>query len=113
MHKHKIPLPFYNREGEPMCEWMKQIEGEDRGDIKLYALSTCIFCMRTKRLLDKMGVGYRYVDVDTLSDKEQDSAVEQMKQHNPSGGFPTIVINGTVIQGYREDDIKEALDHAN
>lgn len=94
-----------------MCEWMKEVDGTDKGDVKLYALSTCIFCMRTKRLLDKMGVAYRYVDIDQLGDSEQDTAVERMKQHNPSGGFPTIIINDTVIQGYKEDRIKEALDH--
>lgn len=92
-----------------MCEWMKEVDGTDKGDVKLYALSTCIFCMRTKRLLDKMGVACRYVDVDQLGDSEQDEAVEQMKEHNPSGGFPTIVINGTAIQGYKEDRIKEVL----
>ena len=95
-----------------MCEWMNKVDGEDTGDVKLYALSTCIFCMRTKRLLDKLGVAYRYVDVDELGDGDQGEAVEQMEQHNPSGGFPTIVIDGTVIQGYKEDQIKEALDHA-
>lgn len=95
-----------------MCTWMQQVDGTDKGDIKLYALSTCIFCMRTKRLLDKLGVAYRYVDVDQLDGDNQDEAVEQMQEHNPSGGFPTIIINGTVIQGYKEDRIKEALDDA-
>ncbi len=95
-----------------MCEWMKQVDGEDKGDVELYALSTCIFCMRTKRLLDKMGAAYRYVDVDRLGDGEREEAVARMERHNPSGGFPTIIINGTVIQGYKEDRIKEALDHA-
>ncbi|MGC9308620.1 MAG: glutaredoxin family protein [Thermoplasmatota archaeon] len=95
-----------------MCTWMKEVQGKDKGDVKLYALSTCIFCMRTKRLLDKLGVAYRYVDIDELDGGDQDEAVDQMREHNPSGGFPTIIINGTVIQGYKEDQIKEALDHA-
>jgi glutaredoxin-related protein len=37
-----------------------------RRNIKLYALSTCIWCRKTKEFLDKSGVEYEYVYVDEL-----------------------------------------------
>jgi|GEM_PF-3996188 len=44
----------------------EQVGGEDRGDVLLYALSTCGWCRKTKALLKELGVQYRYVDVDLV-----------------------------------------------
>lgn len=93
-----------------MCTAMKQVEGEHRGDVKLYALSTCLWCMRARRLLDLLGVAYRYVEVDLLNEEEQERVMERIRTYNPLGSFPTMVINGTiVIVGYKEKKIKEVL----
>lgn len=89
---------------------MKHIEGKNKGDIRLYALSTCIWCMRTKRLLDELGVEYHYADVDLLEDDDREEAMEIIHKHNPKGGFPTLIINDdTCIVGYKESDIKKAV----
>ncbi|MCJ7714049.1 glutaredoxin family protein, partial [Candidatus Bathyarchaeota archaeon] len=45
---------------------MTQVEGENRGDVKLYALSTCGWCKKTKGLLNDLHAQYSYVDVDQL-----------------------------------------------
>jgi glutaredoxin len=94
-----------------MCRGVKHVEGENRGEVKLYGLSTCLWCMRTKKLLDKLGVAYQYVDVDLQSKEEQQKIMEKVKQYNRLGSFPTIIINDACIVGYREDDIKGALGH--
>jgi len=38
------------------------VEGEDRGDVRLYTLSSCAWCGKAKDLLDQLGVKYRFVD---------------------------------------------------
>ena len=40
------------------------VAGEDRGEIMLYTLSTCVWCRKMKRWLDEKGFAYSYVDVD-------------------------------------------------
>ena len=40
----------------------------------LYALSTCVWCRRTKQLLDQLGVEYDYVDVDLLEGGDKTTA---------------------------------------
>jgi glutaredoxin len=88
---------------------VNHVEGKDKGKIILYALSTCPWCKKTKRLLERLGVAYDYVDVDQLEGDERDVIDEEVRKWNRSGSFPTIVIgNKTVIRGYRPEEI-EAL----
>lgn len=89
---------------------MTQVFGRQRGDIRLYALSTCGWCAKTKHLLNELGVEYQYVFVDQLAQSEMEEALREVERFNPSGSFPTLVINGSkAIVGFREAEIREAL----
>ncbi len=89
---------------------VKHVSGKNRGHVLMYALSTCIWCKKTKRLLDSLGVDYNYIDVDLLDEKEKDDATKEIMQWNPSCTFPTIVIDKKkCIVGYKENEIKKAL----
>lgn len=87
-----------------------QIPGENVGHIKLYALSTCGWCQKTKKLLDDMGIAYEFEYVDQLHGEERDRVVQEITTWNPSRSFPTIVINNEkCIIGYKEDEIRKAV----
>jgi glutaredoxin-like protein NrdH len=86
-----------------------RVDGKDNGDITLYALSTCIWCKKTKELLTSLGVGFNYVYVDLLKGEERANAINEIKHYNPSTSFPTLVIGDKAIVGYREKEIREAL----
>jgi glutaredoxin len=76
----------------------------------LYALSTCVWCKKTRALLDSLGVEYSYEYLDLLPDKEQKEVLEVVKKWNPACNFPTLVINNQkCIIGFQEDKIREAL----
>lgn len=79
-------------------------------DVKLYTLSTCSHCKSTKSLLKQSNVEYDAVDVDLLQGDERTAMIEEVKQFNPRCTFPTIIINGRVIVGFKENEIREALD---
>ena len=86
------------------------VGGEDRGKITLYALSTCVWCNKTKKLLADLGVEHSYVYVDLLKGDDRKSALEEMKRHNPKATFPTTVIDDQkCIIGFKEKEITEAL----
>ena len=90
---------------------INQVEGEDRGDVMLYAISTCVWCKKTKRLLKKLGVAYKYVDVDQLSSEERDQVEEEVRKWNPRCSFPTLVFNQkTCVVGFKEYEIKTELE---
>lgn len=89
---------------------MTIIHGEDKGKIILYALSTCGWCAKTKRYLDKLGVSYSFVYVDMLTGEDSKEAKSQVQRWNPLVSFPTIVINDEIcIIGYKPEKISEAL----
>lgn len=89
---------------------MSRVEGNDRGEIRLFTLSTCIWCKKTKTFLKDMSVAYDYVDIDLLEGDDREKALEELKQFNPRCSFPSLVINkSSCIVGYHEDKMKEAL----
>ncbi|MGB2696649.1 MAG: glutaredoxin family protein [Candidatus Zixiibacteriota bacterium] len=89
---------------------LKHVKGKSKGQVVLYALSTCGWCRKTKRLLNDLGVEYHYTDVDLLEENERDEVMKTVKRHNPKGSFPTIVIDDRkCISGFDEDEIKREL----
>lgn len=89
---------------------MKVVDGTDKGKLVLYALSTCVWCKKAKKLLNKLGVKYSFIFVDELEGKEKEKIMKQLEKWNPHRSFPTVVINDEkCIVGYKEDEIKEAL----
>ncbi|MFP4070642.1 MAG: glutaredoxin family protein [Desulfovibrionales bacterium] len=79
-------------------------------DVKLFALSTCIHCKKTKEFLDECGTKYECVYVDELKGDERKQVIEEVKKYNPSLSFPTILIGDKVIVGFKKEEIKELLD---
>mgnify|MGYP001030040853 FL=1 len=91
----------------------EEVKGENKGDIKLFAISTCVWCKRTKRLLESLGVNYNYIFVDKLDRDTRSQVEEEVKKYNPRVSFPTMVINDDkCIVGFQEEEIKEALGYA-
>ena len=85
-------------------------EGTKKGDILVYALSTCVWCKKTKKFLEDQGIAYDYIFVDLLEDKDREDVVNEIKKWNPNCSFPTVVINNnTCIVGYNEEKILEVL----
>jgi len=85
----------------------KHIDGNSKAKIMLYALSTCVWCKRTKKLLTELGLAYDFEDVDLLDEKEQDRAMKEIERWNDSGGFPLIVVNNErCIKGFNEEEIR-------
>jgi glutaredoxin-like protein NrdH len=88
----------------------QRVEGTDKGRIVVYTLSTCMWCRMAKNLLKDMGVGYEYVDVDSLPAEEKAEAKKEIKKWNPDGSYPTIVIGDKeCISGFDEAEIREKI----
>ena len=88
---------------------VKHVKGKDKGHILMFALSTCGWCKKTKRLVNELGFEYHYTDVDLLEGKKREEAMEEMERWNPKFTFPTLVVKNKCIIGYDEEKIKEAI----
>lgn len=89
----------------------KHMKGSKKGDVLVYALSTCIWCKKTRKLLDDLGVDYEVIEVDLIEDpKDKEKVHKQIEKWNPDVSFPTVVINDSeCIMGFDEDKIKTRL----
>jgi glutaredoxin-like protein NrdH len=77
--------------------------------VKIYTLSTCSHCKATKKFLDEWGIEYSFTDVDLLYGDERKAIMDEVMKFNPQCSFPTILIGNKVIVGFREDEIRRAL----
>ena len=89
-----------------------RIEGTNKGDVRIFTLSTCAWCNKTKRLLKELDVEYHYIDVDLLDFEEKKIVLQEIKKWNPRVSYPTIVINEEkVIPSFDETEIREFFEN--
>jgi glutaredoxin-like protein NrdH len=89
---------------------MTHVEGTHKRDLRLYTLSTCIWCKKTKALLKDLDIGYEYMDLDLLDGQNRQEALDALREFNPQCSFPSLVFNNAdCIVGFDEQKIKEAL----
>ena len=79
--------------------------------VRIFTLSTCGWCRKTKELLKSLDVDYEYIDVDKLDGDDLKTTTDELKMYNPRCSYPTIVIDEGkhVIIGYKDDQIREVL----
>lgn len=87
----------------------EHVAGKDKGKVSLFALSTCIWCKKTREFLSSLGIAFDYIYVDLLKGEERAEAIAEVKKYNSSLSFPTLVIGEKSIVGLKEKEIREAL----
>ena len=76
---------------------------------KVYALSTCPYCKRTKRFLEENKIAYDCVDVDMLDDDKQDQVLEEVEKLTGRRSFPVVIIGPEIIVGHDEQKLRKVL----
>ena len=77
--------------------------------VKLYALTTCLWCKKTKKYFEDRGIKYNCVDYDKADAAEQARIMAEMKANGGGGSFPYVCIDGEVVQGYVPDEFEKLL----
>lgn len=76
---------------------------------KVYALSTCPYCKRTRRFLDDHKIDYECIEVDLLDDKVQDEVMDKVEKLTGKRVFPVVVVGKEIIVGHDETKLKKAF----
>jgi glutaredoxin len=94
-----------------MSEATGRVEGaKNEHKCTFYGLSTCIWCKKTRQLLEENDVAFDYTYLDLLEGEERRKAIEEVRKWNPSVNFPTVVIDDDeCIVGFEPEKIKEKL----
>jgi glutaredoxin-like protein NrdH len=89
-----------------------KVQGKNsRHKVLVYAISTCAWCKLTKRFLKDNQVEYEYIDVDLCGEEDREKIRRDILNRGGSLSYPTIIIdNKVLINGFRKDMIKEALE---
>ncbi len=87
-------------------------EGErQKGEIIIYALSTCAFCKKALKFLRENSITFSYVYIDEFDyDKKTKIKNELKEKYKKDIGFPFLILDGTnIIIGFTEDDYKKTF----
>ena len=77
----------------------------------MYALSTCVWCKMAKQFLKDNNVEFEYVDVDLVEGKDKEKVKKEILDKGGSLSYPAIIVDDKIlINGFRKDKIKEALE---
>ena len=80
-----------------------------KGEIIVFALSTCAFCKKALKFLRENSISFSYVYVDEF-DFEKKSHVknELKKKYKRDVGFPFLILDDSkIIVGFTEDEYKK------
>jgi glutaredoxin-like protein NrdH len=78
--------------------------------LKLFALSTCIWCKKMENHLNELGFEYDVVYVDQLTGAERAETLQQLAKYNEKKSFPTLIIdNKKAVIGFKPEEIRIAL----
>lgn len=78
-------------------------------EVRLYGLLSCPHCKAAREFLKENGVEFETVFVDLLTGDERSEALKELRHLNPACSFPTTVIGGKVIVGFKKDEIALAI----
>ncbi len=92
-----------------MVEFTK-VDGKDKGDIRIFALSTCMWCKKTKKFFKDNNIAYSYVDVDLLSGDELNECLTEQLKYTGEETYPLIAIGeDDYILGYNKERLDELI----
>lgn len=78
--------------------------------VVIYALTTCLWCKKTKKYFEDRKVPFEAVDYDAQPEEKQEEIMKEMKGAGCSGSFPFTKIGGACVQGYDPDEFDKLLE---
>jgi len=73
-------------------------------EVKIYSTPECPYCKMAKKFLTEKGVEYEDLNV-----ADDEKAREEMIEKSGQMGVPVLDINGTIIVGFDQPKIEQAL----
>lgn len=71
--------------------------------VKMYTLSTCPWCRKTKKFFKDHEIEFEYIDFDLTDSETREKIINEMKRHG-ANGFPYVKIGDNIVVGYKPDE---------
>ncbi len=88
-----------------------EVEGENnKMDVQIFTLSTCMWCNKCKRLLKDKNIQYRYIDMDKIQYSQKAQILEHLRDmYKKRVSYPFLVCDGKAIVGYDPKKYEEVM----
>ncbi|MBN1784550.1 MAG: glutaredoxin family protein [Candidatus Bathyarchaeota archaeon] len=89
-----------------------KVEGKNRKHkVRLYAISTCGWCKRTKQHLNDLDVEYEYIDIDLCSREDRQEITKDILSRKGPLAYPTVIVDGKILlTGPSKEELREVLE---
>lgn len=77
--------------------------------VRIYALSTCLWCKKTKKYFEDRKISFEAVDYDKQDEAAQEKIKNEMREAGFPCSFPFISIGDACTQGYDPDEFEKML----
>lgn len=78
--------------------------------IIIYALSTCLWCKKTKKFFEDKKLPFESIDYDKQDEAKQEAIMKEMKGQGCTGSFPFTRIGDSCVQGYDPEGFEKLLE---
>ncbi|MFO8017888.1 MAG: glutaredoxin family protein [Promethearchaeia archaeon] len=88
------------------------VEGKNnKHDITIFTLSTCMWCKKCKRWLNEHDIKYHYIDVDKIENGQKSQIIDYLKSNfDKRISYPFMVCDGEPIVGYSPNTYEEVIE---
>jgi len=78
-------------------------------NVKMYTLSTCPWCKKTKEYFREHNIPFEFIDYDLADNEKQEMILKEMRK-NGANGFPFVKIENEVVVGYKPQEYSRILE---
>jgi len=77
----------------------------------LYAISTCGWCKRAKKVLNENEVEYEYIDLDIANQEDKEIIRKDIQKRGGILAYPTVIIDDQILlTGPSPDKLRQVLE---
>lgn len=77
----------------------------------MYAISTCGWCKRAKKVLNENEVEYEYIDLDIANQEDKEIIRKDIQKRGGILAYPTVIIDDQILlTGPSPDKLRQVLE---
>ncbi|MFW9946353.1 MAG: glutaredoxin family protein [Candidatus Odinarchaeota archaeon] len=97
---------------EFISELFQEVKGKnDKQDVSIFTLSTCMWCKKCKRYLNEREIKYKYIDVDQITPDQKSKILQYLREnYKPDRiSYPFLICDGKFVLGYDPNKYEELM----
>ncbi|MGB5909965.1 MAG: glutaredoxin family protein [Promethearchaeia archaeon] len=97
---------------EFISELFQKVNGKnDKQDVSIFTLSTCMWCKKCKRYLNEREINYKYIDVDKITPDQKSKILQYLREnYKPDRiSYPFLICDNKFVVGYDPNKYEELM----